>query len=334
MTLTVLWNVTFTPTWLCKSLFRVKSYPLLFFFALPMVSQGKVVEKIHAVVNGDLVTLTDITEYQKKLAGNGFLNDLLFADPAEREKAAADRNYLIKKIIDERIIDFNVKKNGFTATETQIDKEIDNIAKSRGITRQDLISTLRSQGISLTSYRRFIAESLSRRQLVEKEITSKIKISDEDIVSHYLSQKGETAKAAFSYQVKHILFSKEDRQKAQKIAATVNASNFDEMVAEHSTDDDSKKRGGLFGTFKSGEMAPVMETSVSALASNGVSSLVETPMGFHVFKLVKKERIPDPEMEKARPAIYQSLFGKLFKEQFDFWLSEQRKLAIIQLNPS
>jgi len=260
-----------------------------------------------------VITLTDIADYQKKLNEGGFLNDLLFSDPKEKEKSQKDRQFLIKKIIDEKIIDFNVKKNGFTATESQIDREIDNIAKTRSMGRSDLIAALKSQNVNYNSYRKFISDSLSRRQLVEKEITSKIKISEEDIISHYLAQKGETSKSAFSYKVFHILLEKNDKAKAMKIAKTVNASNFESLVSENSTDPSSKEKNGFFGVFKSGEMAGP---------------------GLHIFKLTEKKRIVDPQIEKARPMIYQSLFGKLFKEQFDYWLSQQRKSAIIQINQS
>jgi len=314
------------------AIFYILSIVLVLSIASP--SHGKILEKIYAVVNGSVITLTDIADYQKKLNEGGFLNDLLFSDPKEKEKSQKDRQFLIKKIIDEKIIDFNVKKNGFTATESQIDREIDNIAKTRSMGRSDLIAALKSQNVNYNSYRKFISDSLSRRQLVEKEITSKIKISEEDIISHYLAQKGETSKSAFSYKVFHILLEKNDKAKAMKIAKTVNASNFESLVSENSTDPSSKEKNGFFGVFKSGEMAGPMESAISGLGVNQISPVVETPMGLHIFKLTEKKRIVDPQIEKARPMIYQSLFGKLFKEQFDYWLSQQRKSAIIQINQS
>ena len=45
---------------------------LLLFIVSPKSSQAKILEKIKAVVNGEIITLTEIKEYKKKLKNGGF----------------------------------------------------------------------------------------------------------------------------------------------------------------------------------------------------------------------------------------------------------------------
>lgn len=310
-------------------------YILLLFQLFAQPTEARVIEKIYAVVNGEIITLTEIEDYHKRLKTGGFVNDLLFAEADVRKKAIKNRKYLIEKIIEEKIIDYEVKKNGFVVNADRINKEINTIAKSKGATRGQLKSALSRQGVDFVDYQDFIKKSLERKQLVEKEITSKIKISEQDIVSFYLSNKKGSSSQVYEYRLSHILLPAKEASKAQQIASQLQKnSDFSNQVRKHSTDSESKAKGGHFGVFKSGEMIASIEQAIANTDVGKTSGVVKTPMGLHIFKVTDKKLVKDPEIEKAKPRIFQVLFGKAFKEQLSFWLLQKRKEAIIQMNKS
>ena len=176
-------------------------------------------------------------------------------------------------------------------------------------------------------------ESIERRQLVEKEITSKIKISEQDIVSHYLSKNKSGSTQIFEFSLAHILFDEDNKGEAETIAAKIKSGeSFEAMVKKHSVDDDTKTKSGKFGSFKSGEMISSIEKSIKELKIGETSTVVQTPMGLHIFKVLDRKLVKDPAIEKQKQVIYQQLFARAFKEQLNFWLLQQRKDAIIQIN--
>ena len=306
---------------------------IILIVSLSQLSQAKVLEKIYAVVNGEIITLTEINDYQKKLRTGGFVNDLLFADPVERKKAIGSRDYLIKLLVDEKLIDYEVKQGGFLVTPERVNKEIRNIAQSKGLSKAQMKSALRQQGISFVEYQDFIKKSIERRQLVEKEITSKIKISEQDIVSHYLTKSKQETTQVFEYHLSHILLPKNKKTLAKEVANQAK-NNFSSLVSKHSVDKDSKKQDGKFGVFKSGEMISSIENAIKTLEIGGTSQVVSTPLGLHIFKVTDKKIVNNPQIEKAKQRIYQTLFARAFKEQLKFWLIQKRKEAIIQINKS
>lgn len=310
-------------------------FSLILGLFLPAVGQTRVLEKVYGVVNGEIITLTEIKEYQKKLKTGGFLDDLLFSDPVVREKAAKDKDQLLKLLVDEKIIDYEVKKNGLLVTEERVSNEIGTIAKRQNLSVNQLKQTLRDQGVDYADYRDFVKKSVERRQLVEKEITSKIKISEQDIVSHYLSKTGSGKSQVFEFTIAHILLNPADKEKAKELSAKIKSGSFfDELVKKHSTDSDTKNKNGRFGTFKSGEMIASIENAIKELKIGDSSTVVKTPMGLHIFKVLDKKLVKDPEIEKQKQNIYQQLFAEAFKEQLNFWLIQKRKDAIIQINKS
>ena len=72
--------------------------------------------------------------------------------------------------------------------------------------------------------------------------------------------------------------------------------------------------------------------AIRPLKPGQVTGLVTSPLGLHIFKVKNKKFVRDPDIEKARPRIYQELMAQSFKEQFDFWLSKKRKEATIHLS--
>ncbi len=310
----------------------------VFLFMISVVAtpaDARVLEKIYGVVNGETITLTEIRSYQKKLKEGGFLNDLLFSDPAERQKALEEREYLLKLLVDEKIMDYEVKKNGLLVTEERVEKEIGTIAKRQNLSTKQLRQTLTSQGVNYAEYRDFVKKSIERRQLVEREITSKIKISEQDIVSHYLSKNNTSKTQIFEFNIAHVLLPEKANEKAKEALAKLNSgTSFEKVVETYSVDDDSKTKGGQFGAFKSGEMIASIEKAIAPLKIGESSSIVKTPMGLHIFKVLDKKLVKDPAIERQKQAIYQQLFGQAFKEQLTFWLIQKRKDAIIQINKS
>jgi peptidyl-prolyl cis-trans isomerase SurA len=308
---------------------------LLVLFICTGAVQARLLEKIYGVVNGEIITLSEIRDYQRKLKEGGFLDDLLFSDPEVRQKALKDRDFLLKLLVDEKIIDFEVKKNGLLITEERVTKEVSTIAKRQNLTLSQLRQTLKDQGVDFLEYRRFVKKSIERQELVKKEITSKIKISEQDIVSHYLAHSQTGSTQVFEFNIAHLLLDEKDTEKANELASSLaNGGSFENLVRKHSVDEDTKSKNGVFGTFKSGEMIASIEKAIVGLKIGETSRVVKTPMGLHIFKILDKKLVKDPAIEKQKEGIYQQLFAKAFKEQLSFWLIQKRKDAIVQINKS
>ena len=320
-----------------KSFYKKQNLFFVFFFLaiFPLSVSAKLLEKIRAVINGEIITLSEIKEYQNKLKNGGFLDDLIFSESETRKKALKDEKHLLKLLVDEKIIDFEVKRQGFVVTKEKVNKEILNIAKRQSMTVAQLRKNLEKQSVNYKEYHSFVKKTLERRLLVEKEITSKIKISEQDIISYYLAHNRSHQSQIFEYHLAHILFRKNASKKARRVLKELKTgSSFGNLAAKHSVDPDSRKQKGKFGEFRSGDMIASMEKAIENLKVGQISSVVKTPMGLHIFKLLDKKLVKDPNIEKQKQRIYQRLYAKAFKDQLQFWLFKKRKKAIIQINKS
>ncbi len=291
------------------------------FFSLAF-SQN-LIDRIYATVNDEVITTSDLDTYQKQLQGRLLYEDLLFSDDAAIEAATKDRKILIDKVINEKIIDSEAKKLGINVAEDRVLKEI---AAKGG--EKHLSSLLAQKNLTIKDYKGFLKRSLARREVINYYVGSKIKISDDDILDFYSSQtKGTSAGQGFEYNLSHILFTSEQKaREAQRMIAEGQAFSAVHNKYNPKSKDDS------FGVFKSGEMQPAIENSISKLKANETSQVVQSPLGFHIFKLNQKKIVNNPDFERRRQQIFQILFTKNYKEQLDYWIHQKRRMAVVKVN--
>ncbi len=301
-------------------------------------AHARVVDKIVAIVNEQPVTLSDVDKFKKRLASGGLVDDALLrlTDAAALQK---DRNLLLNHLIDERIIDSEVKRKNMEVTIERVEQEIRNIAKNNGISRDQLKSALNAKGVTMSQYQDFIKTSLERQGLIEREVTSKIRISDEDISSYYLSKKGANNAQTFEYTLAHILISPKNggdeaalkRARAVEEKVKSNSQSF-EKLAEQFSEDSNFSKGGQLGTFRAGEMLKEIEDAVRKVGPGEVTNIVKTGQGYHLIKVVKRTLISDPRLDEQRESIRGTLYADAFKRQFRLWLNQRRDESFIRIN--
>lgn len=78
-------------------------------------------------------------------------------------------------------------------------------------------------------------------------------------------------------------------QEARDLLAKLKAGSMDFETAakEHSIDAASAKRGGDLGEFYKGELAPEFEAAILALKPNQLSDVVQSKIGYHIFKRIQ-----------------------------------------------
>ena len=311
------------------------SFVFLSLFGL--FAQAKTVDKVVAIVNDQIITLSDTEKYKKKIQGGGLVDDALLR-LRDTSTLLKDKNALLNQLIDERILDSEVKKKGLEVTIERVEQEIRNIAKNNNITRNQLKDALQAKGVTMSQYQDFIKTSLERQSLIEKEVSSKIRISDEDVSTYYLSKKGPSSSQVFEYSLAHILFNPANggdagaTARANAVLEKLKAGQSFEKLAEQFSEDKNFSKGGHLGSFKAGEMLKELDQAVKNVAVGEYTTPVKTKMGIHVVKVLKRTLVSDPRLEEEKEEIRRLLYGEAFKRQFKSWLSQRRDESFIRIN--
>lgn len=303
----------------------------------PLATFGEIIDRVMAVVNDLIVTQSDMSDFQKKLKSSGLVDESLMSI-YDRKKLLSDNAYLLDYLIDERIIDSEITLTGIVSPIEQVESEIRNITRARGIDRNQLKLALKNQGIAYSDYQDFIKTGLQRQNLLQREVTSKIKISDDEVASYYAKTSGQGKALVYEYTLAHIVFlSSNGGEKAalsraklveDKLATGI---PFESLAAQYS-EDPQFSQGGLFGTFRLTDFNKDISAALTPLNANEVSPVVTMGKELRIFKVLQKTLVPSPDLEARREEIRRHLTSENFKKQFLAWMQQKRKESYLKIN--
>lgn len=263
------------------------------FFAQPLfaASQEPIeADHIVAVVGDEVVTYYELRNRLesalKQLEKQG--TPLPPQDVLERQ--------MLERVIMDRVQLQYARETGLRVDDIQLDQAIGRIAANNKMTPQQFRQTLEKDGIKYAKFREEIRTEMTMVRLREREVDSKLVISEGEI-DNYLSNQAANG-GSEEYQLAHILLrapesaSPEQLQKLrlrgeQALKRAQAGENFAELTAAFSDAPDALKGGDL--GWRQLERLPSLYADVAArLQAGQISELLRSSAGFHIVKLLGK----------------------------------------------
>jgi peptidyl-prolyl cis-trans isomerase SurA len=301
------------------------------------VSQGQgVVDRIVAIVNQEVITLSEVDKVIAPLRGEIQIENRLERDEKVREL----RLKALDRLVEEKVLDYEAKKTGIKVTSKEVDVVIQDIKRRSNVTQEDLVNALTREGLTYEQYKKEIEKQIARQRLVQWSVKVEPKVDEKVLRAFY-----ETHSAQYltleSYHPAHILFAVpknatpeqvlEIRMRCQKVLDRIkNGENFGEMALLYSQDPSSRE-GGDLGVFKKGELLPPLEKAALALKVGQVSGVVRTEFGFHIIKLIdRKGGYPLP-FEDVKEKIEADYMGTEFDKAMRQFISSVKQKSVIEI---
>ncbi len=308
--------------------------------AITIISaQAVIVDRIVAVVNGKVITLSELEKRARPILAKYLNPEMTAEERAEmKQKIYAQ---ILPQMIDDYLVEEEIDRLGIKVTDAEVEATIDNICESNGITREEFKEKLQKDGISFEDYKKQIATQIERLQLVNAEVKSKIVITDEMVKDYLRKQNGSSSYEGPFYIIEHICIvpqtnSPSAKEKARKRAqealkALEEGMSFDEAARKFSSDVPVAREIRL-GVFSLDEMAPNIKEVVKRLSPGEHSQVLETSLGFEILRLAgisnaKDETVDQATMEEIRRRLYNQEINERFQE----WLNELRSKSTIRI---
>ena len=203
---------------------------------------------------------------------------------------------MLERVIMDRVQLQYARETGMRIDDSQLDQAIGRIAANNKMTPQQFRQTLEKDGIEYAKFREDIRGEMTTVRLREREVDSKIVISDGEIDNYLANQKA--TGGGEEYQLAHILLrapesaSPEQLQKLrvrgeQALKRAQAGENFAELSAAFSDAPDALK-GGDLGWRPLDRLPSLYAEAAARLQPGQVSELLRSSAGFHVIKLVAK----------------------------------------------
>jgi peptidyl-prolyl cis-trans isomerase SurA len=298
---------------------------------------GQVLDRVAALVNGEVVTLRDVTDR----AGPELARAAAMPPGAERdrERAAALRA-AFAAIVADKLFSAQVSALGVEVSDAEIDSVIADIKRRNGLDDAQLDQALAGQGYDRANYRKAVKRDLETMRVVQMKIRSKVKVSDEDVQNYWQTHPQEF-KADEEVRVRHVFIALPEgasageatrvRERAEKVVARLRRGDEFGLVARQVSEGPSAQEGGELGWLRRGTVQPEVEKVAFGLQTGQVSDPVRTRTGFQIIQ-VEERRGGGP---KPLAEVKEEIRDRLTNEQADRYrvqfISARKQDAAIEI---
>ena len=297
-----------------------------------------VVERIIAVINNEIILLSDLRD-RATLLGQP-IDDAVLLNP----HALGDRQIrqLLDRMVDDALILQQAHELKLTIEKAEVDRAIDEVRKQNGLSEDQFRDVLGQQGYSWESYRHELRNQLLRFKVINTAVRAHVNISDEDVRSFY-NQSVRQAGGNRSAHLRHVLIAvppgadakvqAERRAHATRVLEEARASkNLGEFAKEHSDDELTRDKEGDLGWISEKDGLPEKFAEVVfAMDVGEVRGPVRTDRGFEVVQLLERKDSDARPFEEVKDQIRQQLNSQQLEKQTQSWLMELRKKAHVDL---
>jgi len=282
---------------------------------------------VMARVNGRKILRAEVEKYYR--------NQTEGQQVPSAEQAQSLRLSILRELIENEILAQRAEKLGLLATDEEVDSKLSEIRAP--FTKEEFDQRLKERGITLEDFKRDLRRSITVEKVLNKEITSKIIISDSDISNYYNQHKSEFNLILPQYHLAQILVTTQPspqvrnlkNDKAQneaeakkKISMLLNrlesGDDFATLAMNYSEHPDTSATGGDLGfvpedalkrdkqaydaisRLKPGQFTPPLPA-----ADEGARQL----FGYRIIKLISRE--PAGQRELNDPRVQQAIREQL-----------------------
>jgi peptidyl-prolyl cis-trans isomerase SurA len=283
-----------------------------------------------ATVNGQPIQRSEVEKLYRENLGNN-------KEEPTKEQAEATRLGILKQLIDGEILQQAAKKMNLVASDEEVDAK--QAEMKAPYTQEEWDKRLKAAGLSLDEVRVQIRRDLTSEKLMNKEVNSRINITDADVSNFYNANKAQFNFIEPKYNIADIVVTSqptpmrqgtnlqnskanndtEARKKIEMIHSHLESGeDFATMASNLSENTNDASNGGNMGFVPESSLhsEPAVFAAISKLQPGQVTDVIpllppgaKAPMGYAIYKLIEKE--PAGQRELNDPRVQQDIRQQL-----------------------
>jgi peptidyl-prolyl cis-trans isomerase SurA len=249
-----------------------------------------VVDRIVAVVNKEVITQYELSERVDRVQKELRRRNIPLADAAEIERQVLDR------MITEKVQLQFAKETGMRVEDLELDRTIGRVAADNKLSLTEFRQKLENDGIRFDKFREELRDEILLSRLREREVNSKITVSESEIANLLAEQAGRKDSST-EYDIAHILVRVPEQASPEQLEARRaraedavkrlrSGSDFAQVAATYSDAPDALQ-GGVMGWRSQERLPELFVAALAKLKPGEISDVLRSPAGFHVLKLVE-----------------------------------------------
>lgn len=282
--------------------------------AAPGPRLGTAIEGVVAVVGEKSILRSEVEDQFMVLAAQ------FQVDPADTSQANQLRREILDNLISEHLLNIEAESQGIKVDDSEVGAAVEEAIEGdrARLGAEGFAAQLMREGITESDLRaRYTQEAKSemmRRQLLQREIFSKVAVTDTQVEKYFAENKAKIGRKPRALRVLDLYvrvtpdstIERTHRSRAEQIRKEIlGGLAFDEAAKIYSDDERSRDSGGLLGRFGPGDLGDRSFEGVAfTLPVGEISEPIRTNLGYHIIQAM--DRDPEGRWAQIRHILIRS----------------------------
>jgi peptidyl-prolyl cis-trans isomerase SurA len=297
--------------------------------ALAAPARAEVIDRVAAAVGGEAIPQSEVDETWAAVQ----------ATPAPGRPAPASRDEVLSRMVDVRVQLERAREAGLEARPEDVEQALTRIMADNGVhSLSELSAALEREGRTLEDLRRDVRDQITVLRLVQREVTSKLRVPTEQLRAYYDAHP-EQFSTGRTVHVRQIVFvtaglSDDEAAKAAKglVALRSKVTGREAFrLAEKQLGDTPGVVTGDAGRLAEDELRPDLARILFSLEPGQVSPPVQLPNGVGIFLVDSRDPGTPKPFDEALPDVRQAVTQQESMARGAEWLARLKRGAYIEV---
>ncbi len=296
---------------------------MLFSYSLQSTASGSVVvDRVVAVVNGEIITMSDLQR----------------EEALKKTDSKQDERLLLEDMIDRKLQMAAAKRAGMDVTDKELADAIEDIMKRNSMDSKQFEAALAKEGLTLEQYKIELREQMTLSRVFNKYVRSGLAVDEAEVRAYY-EKNIKSYSIPEEIRVRQIFFRLPENAtpaqtaavKEKALAALERAKKGEDFIhlVNELSESENAEQGGDLGFMQRNQVIPEIEEAARSLKPGEVAGPLQCAGGFHVIRL-EEIRAQVKPFEKVKDEITKMLFEQKTENTYRTWLQTLRSDSLIE----
>jgi len=296
---------------------------IFFSIAVHGVASGSVVvDRVVAVVNDEIITLSDLQREES----------------LKKVDIKIDERLLLEDMIDRKLQMAAAKRAGMDVTDKELADALADIMKRNSLDAVRFEAAIAKEGLTLEQYKTELREQMTLSRMFSKYVRAGIAVDEAEVRAYY-ERNSKAYALPEEIRVRQLYFRAPEnatpseaaavREKADAAyARAMKGEDFVRLVREFS-ESENASQGGDLGFMQRQHMLPELEEAARTLKPGELAGPLQCAGGYHIIKL-EEVRTQVTPYEKVKDEITNALYQQKLENTYRSWLQTLRSDSHIE----
>jgi parvulin-like peptidyl-prolyl isomerase len=307
--------------------------PVLLALSATAAPQKKVVEKVVAVVNNEIILESELEQFAVPLLRQGVDLDT----PAGQKAFDEAKHKALDAMIDDRLVMQQGTDLKLSVSAEEVERAIEEVKRQNKLDDATFVEALRQQGFTMEAYRKNLRRQILNLKVVNTAVRSRISVGDDEVRTYY-QQNARQLGGEKQAHLRQILIAvpadanPDEVERKKRVATKVvelarGGTKFEELAKKYSDDDSTKGEGGDLGWIGKGVLVDALEEALSGMDAGDVRGPIRVGPGWMVLQVVERKAGDLRPFDEVKDQLRKTLYDQQVEKATQSWLRELRKRA-------